>query len=119
MDRTPDNQRHGSHPPPWRVGTQVGRTIYDSHDRLIGVMDTVDDARFVVDMVNHHAGQATRYLYTTPDELARRWWDQWRHQGISIPGRPPWEDVPANIRATMVQMARHILDTIARREERR
>jgi len=31
-------------PGPWRVGRKVGRTIYDD-DRLIGVMDTVEDAR--------------------------------------------------------------------------
>jgi hypothetical protein len=26
----------------WRVGTKVGRTIYDAENRLIGVMDTPD-----------------------------------------------------------------------------
>lgn len=31
-------------PGPWRVGRKVGRTIYDANDRLIGVMDTVEDA---------------------------------------------------------------------------
>jgi hypothetical protein len=35
-------------PGPWRVGRKVGRTIYDANDRLIGVMDTVEDARAVV-----------------------------------------------------------------------
>jgi hypothetical protein len=32
-------------PGPWRVGRKVGRTIYDANERLIGVMDTVEDAR--------------------------------------------------------------------------
>lgn len=37
---------------PWRVGTKVGRTIYDAEDRLIGVMDTVKLAELVVEWVN-------------------------------------------------------------------
>jgi hypothetical protein len=32
-------------PGPWRTGRQVHRTIYDAEDRLIGVMDRVEDAR--------------------------------------------------------------------------
>ncbi len=31
-------------PGPWRVGRKVGRTIYDANDKLIGVMDTAEDA---------------------------------------------------------------------------
>ena len=42
------SQRHGESPQPWRVGRKVGRTIYDADDRLIGVMDTVEDAQHVV-----------------------------------------------------------------------
>lgn len=34
-------------PGPWRVGRKVGRTIYDATDRLIGVMDSVEDARLI------------------------------------------------------------------------
>jgi hypothetical protein len=37
---------------PWRVGRQVGRTVYDAHDRLIGVMDTPILAELVVLAVN-------------------------------------------------------------------
>jgi hypothetical protein len=37
---------------PWRVGNQVGRTIYDANDILIGVMDTRDLAVSVVSSVN-------------------------------------------------------------------
>ncbi len=51
-DYSPEQQRHGKSPLPWRVGTKVGRTIYDAADRLIGVMDTVDDAKLVVNSVN-------------------------------------------------------------------
>lgn len=45
-------QRRGTSPGPWRVGRKVGRTIYDADNRLIGVMDTVDDAVRVVEAVN-------------------------------------------------------------------
>lgn len=37
---------------PWRVGRKVGRTIYDSEDHLIGVMDTRSLAAQVVAAVN-------------------------------------------------------------------
>lgn len=37
---------------PWRVGKKVGRTVYDVHDILIGVMDTPELARQVVEAVN-------------------------------------------------------------------
>lgn len=37
---------------PWRVGTKVGRTIYDVNDVLIGVMDTPELATRVVEAVN-------------------------------------------------------------------
>lgn len=37
---------------PWRTGNSVGRTIYDSMDRLIGVMDTPALAAQVVAAVN-------------------------------------------------------------------
>lgn len=37
---------------PWRVGRKVGRTVYDAHDRLIGVMDTPVLARLVVTGAN-------------------------------------------------------------------
>jgi hypothetical protein len=37
---------------PWRVGTKVGRTIYDARDRLIGTMDTRELAAAVVRAVN-------------------------------------------------------------------
>lgn len=36
---------------PWRVGRKVGRTIYQG-DTLIGMMDTPELARRVVDAVN-------------------------------------------------------------------
>lgn len=35
-------------PGPWRVGRKVGRTVYDANDRLIGVMDTAEDAALAV-----------------------------------------------------------------------
>jgi hypothetical protein len=37
---------------PWRVGRQIGRTIYDKNDTLIGVMDTPELAARVVAAVN-------------------------------------------------------------------
>jgi hypothetical protein len=42
---------------PWRVGSKVGRTVYDAHDRLIGVMDTPTLALLVVAAVNVMAEQ--------------------------------------------------------------
>lgn len=39
-----------------RVGRKVGRTIYDG-DKLIGVMDTTELARLVVDAVNGSAAR--------------------------------------------------------------
>lgn len=35
-------------PGPWRCGKSVGRTIYDANDRLIGCMDSREDAAFTV-----------------------------------------------------------------------
>ncbi len=37
---------------PWRVGTHVGRTVYDAQDNLIGTMDTPALAAQVVAAVN-------------------------------------------------------------------
>lgn len=37
---------------PWRVGRSVGRTLYDADDQLIGLMDTPELARAVVEAVN-------------------------------------------------------------------
>jgi hypothetical protein len=37
----------------WRVGRSVGRTIYNGNDQLIGLMDTPELARRVVEAVNH------------------------------------------------------------------
>jgi hypothetical protein len=37
---------------PWRVGRKVGRTVYDTNDTLIGVMDTPELAARVVAAVN-------------------------------------------------------------------
>lgn len=37
---------------PWRVGSKVGRTIYDAHGNLIGVMDRQEDALAVVQAAN-------------------------------------------------------------------
>ncbi len=39
---------------PWRTGRQVGRTVYDASDRLIGLMDTPELASLVVAAVNAH-----------------------------------------------------------------
>ena len=39
-------------PTPWRVGRKVQRTIYDADDVLIGLMDTPELARRVVEAVN-------------------------------------------------------------------
>jgi hypothetical protein len=47
---------------PWRVGTSVGRTIYDADDNLIGVMDTPLLAAEVVEGVNLVAGLGRRTL---------------------------------------------------------
>ena len=33
---------------PWRVGRKVGRTIYDAENNLIGCMDSIRDAAYVV-----------------------------------------------------------------------
>lgn len=46
-----------THPLSWRVGSTVGRTIYcgNGPDDLIGVMDTREDAAFVVACVNAFA----------------------------------------------------------------
>lgn len=41
----PARRRHS--PGPWRVGRKVGRTVYDANDVLIGVMDSVVDARLI------------------------------------------------------------------------
>jgi hypothetical protein len=38
----------------WRVGSKVGRTVYNEHDDLIGVMDTPALAARVVEAVNSH-----------------------------------------------------------------
>jgi hypothetical protein len=45
----------------WRVGRKVGRTIYEQAgdepsdaDKLIGVMDSAEDAALVVEAVNAH-----------------------------------------------------------------
>lgn len=35
----------------WRVGKKLGRTLYDG-DELVGLMDTEELARLVVDAVN-------------------------------------------------------------------
>lgn len=40
---------------PWRVGRSVGRTIYDAHDQLLGVMDEPWLAAQVVTAVNERA----------------------------------------------------------------
>ena len=47
-------------PAPWRVGRKLGRTLYErkytdhpsDDDRFVGIMDTREDARRVVDAVN-------------------------------------------------------------------
>jgi hypothetical protein len=43
---------------PWRVGSQVGRTIYDAGNRILGLLDTRELARQAVDAVNERAGLA-------------------------------------------------------------
>lgn len=35
-------------PLPWRTGRKVHRTVYDANEKLIGVMDTREDAAHVV-----------------------------------------------------------------------
>lgn len=37
---------------PWRIGSKVGRTIYDDDHNLIGMMDTIELASAVVAAVN-------------------------------------------------------------------
>jgi hypothetical protein len=44
---------------PWRVGSKVGRTLYDSENRLIGLMDTRELAKKVADAVNACGGRIT------------------------------------------------------------
>ncbi|MCP3017285.1 hypothetical protein NGM33_28540 [Nocardiopsis dassonvillei] len=57
-------------PAPWRVGRKLGRTLYErkytdqpsNEDRFLGIMDTPEDAKRVVDAVNRvaaHAGHGT------------------------------------------------------------
>ena len=41
-----------SSPLSWRAGRKVGRTVYDANDKLIGFMDTAEDAAFVVAVDN-------------------------------------------------------------------
>lgn len=48
----PPDQSHPISMTPWRTGRHVHRTIYDSNNQLIGVMDTPEDAAYVVRMVN-------------------------------------------------------------------
>lgn len=45
---------------PWRVGKQVGRTIYNVRDELIGVMDTPELARAVVYAINGGSDESAR-----------------------------------------------------------
>lgn len=40
---------------PWRIGSKVGRTIYDADHNLIGLMDTIELATAVVAAVNAQA----------------------------------------------------------------
>lgn len=40
------------HPLPWRVGTKIGRNLYDAQGIPIGQLDTSDLARLAVDSVN-------------------------------------------------------------------
>lgn len=42
---------------PWRVGTKVGRTIYNARNELIGMMDDRDLAESVVITINHAGGE--------------------------------------------------------------
>lgn len=48
------------HPPPWRTGRRVRRTVYDANDELIGLMDTPGLAAQVVEACNgcHRAWDA-------------------------------------------------------------
>lgn len=46
------------HKVPWRVGRKVGRTVYNSEDVLIGVMDTQELAAIVVACVNHRGNDS-------------------------------------------------------------
>jgi len=46
---------------PWRVGTKVGRTIYDAGGNLIGVMDRIDDAKAVVAAMNAALPKAKKH----------------------------------------------------------
>lgn len=46
---------HGYGDRPWRTGRKVFRTVYDTHDTLIGVMDTPMLAQLVVSAVNELA----------------------------------------------------------------
>lgn len=44
-----------SSPTPWRGGTKVHRTLYDGENKLIGMMDTAEDAAAVCAAMNGRA----------------------------------------------------------------
>lgn len=67
---------------PWRTGKKVGRTLYDSRENLIGLMDSAEDAEFVVECVNivlsgdtwkcDKCGRVTRYRPSADEPCRRR-----------------------------------------------
>lgn len=74
--RDPADPSAELHLRPWRVGRKVGRTIYDANDVLIGLVDTPELARFIVNSVNggHQETDTVelpKRVYETVRELAR------------------------------------------------
>jgi len=59
---------------PWRVGTKVGRTLYDCEGRLVGVVDSPDMARMVVEAINGYFGKGVEPNFEprTPDRWPGR-----------------------------------------------
>lgn len=68
-------------PRPWRTGRKVGRTIYDAKDRLIGMMDTSEDAAAVVLAMNSF-GPLTKAVHAAIQRI---------ESDIESPGRPSRE----------------------------
>lgn len=61
--------RRMNSPTPWRTGRHVFRTIYDANNKLIGVMDTAEDAEMMVDAMNSQ--ENLNALLKQKDELLR------------------------------------------------
>ena len=62
LNPPPNPTKNHCSPTPWRAGRSVHRTIYDANERLIGMMDTPEDAALVIAAVN------ARMRYLNPEQ---------------------------------------------------